>query len=255
MLATRVLPEDHFRLLLDRLGQLSAQNADLLELAIDGSLVQAERFGGRGYVLTFFLALHPQAGRLLYQTYQLASAGPRYQLQPHVEFLLSALLMWYLSCAVIARLMPRPPGDPGSTELAEVNRRAVFALGALASGFLNPLYQTLRTLLRFYLALTLPLYIQMASQILAGSGDPRLGALSGGVFPYENLALVVVQAGAALALLGLALSALTLGLRAAFPVSRARAFAASALGLGVGLGVTEAAVSLLALILAPTGLL
>jgi hypothetical protein len=247
MLATRVLPDDHFRLLLDRLGQLSAQNADLLGLAIDGSLVQAERFGGRGYMLTFFLALHPQAGALLYQTYQLASAGPRYALQPHVEFLLSALLLWYLSCAVMARLMPRPPGDP--------NRRAVFALGALASGFLNPLYQALRTLLRFYLALTLPLYIQMASRILTGSADPRLGALSGGVFPYENLALVVVQAGGALALLGLALGALTLGLRAAFAVSKARAFAAAGLGLGVGLGLTEAAVSLLALILAPTGLL
>jgi hypothetical protein len=94
------------------------------------------------------------------------------------------------------------------------------------------------------LALTLSLYIQMAGQMLTGSGDPSLGALSGGVFPYENLALA-----------GLALGALALGLRAAFPVSKTRALAASALGLGVGLGVSEAVVSILALILAPTGLL
>jgi hypothetical protein len=91
--------------------------------------------------------------------------------------------------------------------------------------------------------------------MLTGSADPRLGELSGGVFPYENLALVVVQVVVSLALAGLTLGALTLGLRAAFPVSKARALAASALGLGVGLGVTEAAVSLVALILASTGFL
>jgi hypothetical protein len=247
MLAVRVLPEDRFKLLLDRLGQLSTQNADLLALAIDGSLTQAERFGGRGYILSFFTALHPQAGSLLYQTYQLAYAGPNYELQPHVEFLLSTLLLWYLTCTIVARFVPGLPGD--------ANKRTVFAIGAFLWGFLNPLYQSFNTLLRFYLALTLPVYIQMAGQVFSGTAPPGLAELSGGVFPYENLMLVLVQVTVSLALVGLALGALTLGIRAVFHVSKLRAFAASVIGLGVGLGITEAIVSILVLVLAPTGLL
>ena len=246
MLAVRVLPEERFTVLLERLRELSTEKADLLSLAIDGSLMQAERFGGRAYLLSFFTALNPHAGPLLYQSYQVAYAGPRYALQPHVEFLLTTLLFWYLACAIAARLLPLATGSA---------RHAVFAVGALVCGFLYPLYQAFNTLLRFYLAVTLPIYIPMASQVLSEPPPPGLLEFSGGVFSYENLMLALVQVIVSLALLGAAASALTMGVRAVIPVSKQRAVTASIAGLVLGLGATEAAMRLLVVILVPTGLL
>jgi hypothetical protein len=246
MLAARVLPEEQFKVLLGRLGELSRDKADLLSLAIEGALTPAERFGGRGYLLSFFTALNPHAGPLLYQTYQVAYAGPTYTLQPHVEFLLGTLLFWYLGCSILARVLRLPAGGA---------RHMVFAIGALLCGFLYPLYQAFNTLLRFYLAVTLPIYVPMASQVLSTTTPPRLLDLSGGVFPYENLALVLVQAIVWLALLGVAAWALTVGVRAVIPVSKSRTVAASVAGLVLGLGLTEGAMRLLVVILAPTGLL
>jgi hypothetical protein len=246
MLAVRVLGEERFKVLLERLGEVSNEKADLLSLAIDGSLMQAERFGGRAYLLSFFTALNPHAGPLLYQSYQVAYAGPRYALQPHVEFLLSTLLFWYLACAILARFLPSPTGGA---------RHAVFAVGALVCGFFYPLYQGFNTLLRFYLAVTLPIYIPMASQVLSGPPPPGLLDFSGGVFSYENLMLALVQVMVSLALLCAAASALTMGVRAVIPVSTRRAVAASVAGLVLGIGLTEAAMRLLVVILVPTGLL
>lgn len=246
MLAVRVLPEERFTVLLERLGELSKEKADLLQLAIDGSLLQAERFGGRGYLLSFFTALNPHAGPLLYQSYQVAYAGPTYALQPHVEFLLATLLFWYLACGIVARLLPLPTGYP---------RYAVFAVGALVCGFLYPLYQGFNTLLRFYLAATLPFYIPLASQVLSATPPPGLLDFSGGVFSYENLVLGLLQLIVSLALLCAAAWALTMGVRAAVPVSKRRAVAASMAGLVLGLALTEAAMRLLVVILVPTGLL
>jgi len=246
MLAARVLPEEQFKVLLGRLGELSRDKADLLSLAIEGALTPAERFGGRGYLLSFFTALNPHAGPLLYQTYQVAYAGPAYTLQPHVEFLLGTLLFWYLACSIMARVLRLPAGGA---------RHMVFAIGALLCGFLYPLYQAFNTLLRFYLAVTLPIYIPMASQVLSTTAPPRLLDLSGGVFSYENLTLVLVQVIVSLALLGVAAWALTVGVRTVIPVSKSRAVAASVAGLVLGLGLTEGAMRLLVVILAPTGLL
>jgi hypothetical protein len=246
MLAVRVLPEERFKVLLGRLGELSREKADLLSLAIEGALTPAERFGGRGYLLSFFTALNPHAGPLLYQTYQVAYAGPTYMLQPHVEFLLGTLLFWYLGCSIMARVLRLPPSGA---------RSMVFAIGALLCGFLDPLYQAFNTLLRFYLAVTLPIYIPMASEVLSTTAPPRLLDLSGGVFSYENLTLVLVQIIMSLALLGVAAWALTVGVRAVIPVSTSRAVAASVAGLVLGLGLTEGAMRLLVVILAPTGLL
>jgi hypothetical protein len=219
----------------------------VLPLAIDGSLTRAERFGGRGYLLSFFTALNPDSGPLLYRTYQVAYAGPSYTLQPHVEFLLRTLLFWYLACTITAAILPGPP-DPH-------RRRVVFAIGALLWGFLDPLYQGFNTLLRFYLALTLPAYIPLASQLLSTTAPRGVVDVSGGVFAYENLSLALVQVMAFLALLGVTVWALTAGLRAVARVSKLRALTASVTGLALGLSVTEAAMRLLVLVLAPTGLL
>src|SRR6266581_798140 len=129
MLLTRTLPEDRFRILLQRLYELSDQNPELLRLAIDGSLTYGERFGGRAYILTFFLA-DPAKGTLLDQTHQVIAAGPHYKLQPHVEFLLRSVLLWYITCFIAARLLRSSPKYYGST---------AFVIGAYLSGFLNPL--------------------------------------------------------------------------------------------------------------------
>jgi hypothetical protein len=246
MLAVRVLSEERFKVLLGRLGELSKEKAELLSLAIAGSLTPAERFGGRGYLLSFFTALNPHAGPLLYQTYQVAYAGPRYSLQPHVEFFLSMLLVWYLACSIAVRILPVPAGSA---------RHSVFAIGALICGFLFPLYQGFNTLLRFYLAATLPVYIPVASQVISTTAPPRLLDFSGGVFAYENLVLVVVQIIVTAALLGVAAWALAAGVRSVSAVSKWRAVAASMAGLVVGLGLTDAAMRLLVMVLAPTGLL
>jgi hypothetical protein len=247
MLAVRVLPEDRFALLLERVAQLAKDQPDRLARAIDGSLAGPERFGGRGYLLSFFTALHPQRGALLYQTYQISYAGPVYQLPPYIDFIAGTVLLWYLVCALAALLA-------GARGL-HAARRNVFAAGALVWGFLGPLYEVFKTLLRFYLAFTLPAYIPPASALLAAPPPPGLVSISGGVFPYENLALVVVQAAATLAVIGVALATFTEGLRRALPVPAARAAFAATVGLAVGLGLTELAMRILVLILAPTGLL
>jgi hypothetical protein len=247
MLAVRVLPEERFTVLLARLRGLAEENQDLLARAIDGSLAGPERFGGRGYLLSFFGALNPRTGPLLYQTYRITGAGPRYELPPYVDFLLRSVLVWLLVCAVITWLLPAQPAD--------IDTRTVFAVGALLWGFLAPLYELVHTLLRFYLAATLPAFVPAAAQLMSESAPPSLVALSGGVFPYENLGLVAVQAGVALGLSLYALTALAVGLRAGFHVSTARAVAATAIGLGVGLGLTELTARIVVLVLAPTGLL
>jgi hypothetical protein len=246
MLAVRVLSEERFKVLLERLRQLSVEKPQVLQLAIDGS-PGVERFGGRGYLLSFFMSLNPQMGPLFFQTSQLAYAGPNYQLQPHVEFLLSSLLVWFLACAFIARFMPSVPGDP--------RKQSVFAMGALLWGVLNPLYQSFNTLLRFYLAATLPAYVPLASQMLSTAPPTGLAEVSGGIFPYENLALGTVRIIMALSVLGMAIGVLSVGLRSVFHVSKTRAIEASAGGVFLGLGVTEGAMRIIAIILAPTGLL
>lgn len=230
MLALRVLPEDRFRLMLERLADLKQHNPELLIVAVDGSLARGERFGGRGYILTFFLALDPRGGALLHDTWQLTSIGMKRELPPHVDFLLRNLLLWWLTGFLVSRLA----GD----------RRTPFAIAALLVGFLSPLYQAYTTLVHLYLAATLPAYIRHAS----------LGVL-GGVFPFENLLLAGARMLGPAVLVGFAVAALAAGLRSACGVSRERAWTAAALGTGLALGFAEAATFVLTLVLAPTGLL
>jgi len=232
MLALRVLPEPRFRLLLDRLADLKVSNPELLTLAVDGSLARGERFGGRGYILTFFLALDPGRGALLHDTWQLTSVGPKRELPPHVDFLLRNLLLWYLTGFLVSRLV------------RTADRRTPFAVAACLVGFLSPLWQAYTTLVHLYLAATLPAFIRHAS----------LG-LFGEVFPFENLLLAAVRTIGPAVLVGFAVAALAAGLQSACGVSRNRAWTAAALGTGLALGFAEAAMFVLTLILAPTGLL
>jgi hypothetical protein len=226
---------------------LAVEDPELLSLAIDGSLTHGDRFGGRGYILIFFLALDAQTGPLLHQTHQLTYAGPQYKLKPHVDFLLRTVLLWLLTCAFIARLMPGATSNDG--------RRTIFLMGAYLAGFLTPIVQGFNTLLHFYLAFTLPAYIHEVSQLITGAGQTELGLLSGGVFPFENLALGVVRGVTPLLFVALAMGALAAGIQRAGGVSRARAWIMAGLGIAAGLGLTEGVAYLLVLILAPTGLL
>jgi hypothetical protein len=232
MLALRVLPEPRFRHMLERLADLKQSNPELLTIAMDGSLARGERFGGRGYILTFFLALDPGSGPFLHDSWQLTSIGPKRELPPHVDFLLRNILLWYLTGFLVSRLLQT--GD----------RRTPFAMAAFLVGFLSPLYQAYTTIVHLYLAATLPAYIRHAS----------LGVL-GGVFPFENLLLAAARTIGPALLVGFAVAALAAGLQSAGAVSRNRAWTAAALGTGLALGFAEAATFLLTLILAPTGLL
>jgi hypothetical protein len=238
MLALRVLPEARFRSMLDRLADLKQSNPELLALAIDGSFEHGERFGGRGYILTFFLALDPRGGALLHETWQLTSIGPKRELPPHVDFLLRNVLLWLLTGWIVSRLA-------GARD-----RRTPYAIAAGLVGFLSPLYQAYTTAVHLYLAATLPAYIRHASL-----GIQDLGLFSGGVFPFENLLLTAAGMLGPAVLVGFAVAALVAGLQSACAVSRERAWTAAALGLGLALGFAEAATFLLTLVLAPTGLL
>ena len=230
MLALRVLPEDRFRLMLERLADLKQNNPELLTIAVDGSLARGERFGGRHYILTFFMALDPQRGAWLHDTWQLTSIGMKRELPPHVDFLLRNLLLWWLTGFLVSRFA----GD----------RRTTFAMAALLVGFLSPLYQAYTTLVHLYRAATLPAFIRHASLDLLG-----------GVFPFENLLLAAAKAVGPALLVGFAVAALATGLQSACGVSRDRAWTAAVLGTGLALGLAEAATFLLTLVLAPTGLL
>jgi hypothetical protein len=235
MLALRVLPEPRFRHMLERLADLKQSNPELLTLAIDGSFAHGERFGGRGYILTFFLALDPGSGPFLHDTWQLTSIGPKRELPPHVDFLLRNILLWYLTGFLVSRLVRT--GD----------RRTPFAMAAFLVGFLSPLYQAYTTIVHLYLAATLPAYIRHASLGVIGG--------VGGVFPFENLLLAAARMIGPALLVGFAVAALAAGLQSAGAVSRNRAWTAAVLGTGLALGFAEAATFLLTLILAPTGLL
>jgi hypothetical protein len=142
---------------------------------------------------------------------------------------------------------------PGAT--SNDGKRAIFLMGAYLVGFLTPIVQGFNTLLHFYLAFTLPAYIHEVSQLITGAGQTELGLLSGGVFPFENLALGIVRGVTPLLFVALAMGALAAGIQRAGGVSRARAWIMAGLGIAAGLGLTEGVAYLLVLILAPTGLL
>jgi hypothetical protein len=247
MLVTRAVSADGFNALRQRIGALAQEDPELLKLAIDGSLTHGDRFGGRGYLLTFFSALDPVKGKLLHQTYQLVYAGPQYQLQPHLDFLLRTVLFWYLTCFAAARVL----------RISQVARddKTVFEVGAYLLGFLNPLFQAFDALVHFYLAATLPLYVSKASDLMTGAGGIELMQLSGGVFPYENLILGTVRIVAWLVFAAVAATLLATGIQSAYRIGKAKALAIGSLGLAIGLGATEVLTGLVVLILAPTGLL
>jgi hypothetical protein len=247
MLAVRVLPEAGFQRMLLRVRELSAKDPDFLEHAIKGSQTFGGRFGGRAYILSFFMALDPRMVSLLQQTRQIVDIGPKYELKPHIDFLLRAILLWYLTCYVISRFMPAQPNDK--------KRLAVFTVGAYLAGFLNPLIQAFHTLVEIYLAIVLPKYIEKASHLLVNPEISDLGQFTSGVFPFENLMLVAINTVVPLVIVAIAIGAFVSGTRSAYQVSRSKAWAATCIGLALGFGSTELVGRLVVMILAPTGLL
>jgi hypothetical protein len=246
LLAVRILPEDKFQRLLERLRELSVQEPRLLEEAIKGTWTFGDRLGGRGYILSFFLDIHPRVIALHRQLpLEMANVGPKYKLQPHVDFLLRTIMLWCVTCYCIARFTAAPARD----------KKSVFVIGAYLTGFLYPIFQASLALLNIYFAMTLPAYIQQAGPLLTNAAIPDLVKLSAGVFPFENLLIVVVKIAIPLLVIGIGMHAFVGGLTRAYQISAKPAWAAVGAGFGIGLGGAEGLSRLITLILAPTGLL
>lgn len=246
MLAVRILPEDRFQRMLQRARELSERNPDYLERAIKGPLASSDRFGGRGHILSFFLALDPRVSAFLPQIQQMADIGPKYELKAHVDFLLRATILWLLTCYVILRFMPSRQDPQGL---------APFVIGAYLVGFVTPLIESVRTLVHTYLAIVLPPYIAKASGLLMGQGPSDLGQVTGGLYPFENLLLFAVRLAVPVAAAAVALSAFVNGTQSAYGIARNKAWAAASVGLGTGLGATELVSGFMVMILARSGLL
>jgi len=275
VLLVRTLPEAQFGTLLERVRALGQSDPDLLEHAVRGTLLAGSSglsgsnpgWGGRGYVLDLFAALDPRTGALLRGARDLAGAGTRYELKPHVRFLAHNVLLWSLVCATTAALLPRTP-DGG-------RRRGVLIAGAYLVGFLSPLFQAALTAQSVYLAATLPAYVRLAGDAFLAA-PPAGGALDGlvpaqsaaaaallspggGVFPGEHLLFVLFRVALVLLAAGWATAGLAAGVRGipglAGRVSAPRAWGAAGAGLLAGLGLSELALGALVQILAPTGLL
>ncbi len=201
----------------------------------------------RGYVLSLFMALDPNLGTLIQQSRDLASVGTTYELKPHVDFLLRNVLLWAAVGYAVSRILP-PNTDGG--------RRAVFIVGSYLVGVLGPLFYLAMTLVNAYLAASLPTYVLLVDGIFTGAGDPsNLDQISGGIFPYENLMLLLINLTVPLAIIGVAVGAIAVGIRSASSISRGHAVGAAGFGIAVGLGTIEIVAGLLVLLLAPTGLL
>lgn len=246
ILIVHTLPEERFQRLLGRLRELSDNNPDLLEQAIKGSLTPDDKVDSRRRISNFFFALDPRAGPLLHATHAMVSLVPRYELKPHVDFLLRNLLLWYLTCWMVSWFMPRRVNDP--------RRRAAFTIGAYLVGFLGPIVQTFKTLVNVYLVTTLPHYVRTVSYILeAEASAPSPWSL--GAVPFERLALLVGNLLFRVVLVGIAIGAFFIGTRSVYGMSKARALVAAVLGVAVGLVGMNVVGRLLVILLAPTGLL
>jgi len=252
ILITRVVPDAHFRLVIDRLRALAKDEPAVLELAVRGRVGERPRSAGRARVTEFLLALDPRMGRLWHETGQItrgmvADVLPRYRLKPHVDFLIRNALAWYVACALIAvglAARTRPPG-----------KAPVFALGARLVGVLAPAVQALVAVGALYPVATLPAYVTlMSAWALEGSPGP-LGLFSHGVVPFEILLLVVARGLLWLGPTVFAIAAFSAGVRAAYQVSRRQAVMVAAVGVLVALAAMDVAAGLVALVLAPTGLL
>jgi hypothetical protein len=254
VLVLRTLPEDRFRRLVSRLRELTERSPDVLEAAIRPPAYLADAFGGRMRVWVLFSALDPGTGTRLAEMHQaLRPLGTlrRYELKPHIDFLLRSALLWYLACALVSVLMRNRVG-PG-------DQHAPFLAGACLVGFLGPVSQTFVTLLSIaetaYVTHDLPRYVETVSQLFL---DGRPVGTPGTPVQVGFSDLLAFTFGRHLVLLtsaGLAMAALVAALRTAYGVSRGRALAVAITGVGIGLLGMQAVGDLLVFLLAPTGLL
>jgi hypothetical protein len=246
----RALPEEAFQHLLTRFRAVGESSPDLLEQAIKGSLAPGQGNdvqSSRSYVLWLFMALDPTMGALLQQTRDLANVGTRYELKPHVDFLLRSLLLWFIVAYAASRVL---------VSRMEDGQRVVLVIGSYLVGFLSPLFYLAMTCLNLYLAASLPAYVLLVNAVFSGASEPSsINQVSGGIFPHENLMLVLINLAVPAIVIGLAVGALAVGIRSAGAISRGRAFGAAVFGVVVGLGAIEAVAGMLIVLLAPTGLL
>lgn len=246
ILIVRTLPEDRFRRMLDRLRDLAEKEPDLLEQAIKGSLTFDDRVDSRQRILYFFYALDPEKGTLLHRTREIVSILPKYELKPHVDFLIRNILLWYFACYTISWFM--------QLRLNDGNKRAVFVIGAYLLGFLGPVVETFRTLGSIYLVTTLPNYVQRVSYFLMeaeATGTSTTRSFVSSDILLFLLGIILVRWAPVV----IAIGVFFIGTRSAYQVSKARALTAATIGVGVGLMAMEVVGRLVVMLLAPTGLL
>jgi hypothetical protein len=251
ILVMRVLSDSQFRVVLDRLRALAKDEPARLELIVKGRTGDRPRAVGRARVSEFLLASHPQVGRVWHEAGQLtrgmvADVAPRFRLKPHVDFLVRNALAWYVGCALVAVVLAagrRPPG-----------KATIFALGARLVGVLAPAVQALVAVGAIYHVVTLPAFVRLMGAYAVEGTPPSLNLVSGGVVPFEILILVLARVLLGLIATVFAIAALAVGVRAAYQVSTGRAVTAAAVGVLLALAAMDAAAAVVAVVLAPTGL-
>ena len=251
VLITRAIPEARFERVVDRLRELAQSAPAELELAVRGAARGEAAARGRGRIVELFLTLDARnaarlgrAERLTRMTVAPLLSG--YRAKPHVDFLLRSLLFWCVACWVIARALRgiaagRDAGD-------------VFAVGASVVGFVGPIAQALGLVGAVYAVVTLPAAVLTVSEDLMANESPRLAQLSSGIFPFENLILLVGGLLLWLVPAALATGGFASAVGRLYPISRRYALAASATGVIVGLLAADTAAGAVGGLLARAGL-
>jgi hypothetical protein len=250
-LIVRVLPDDRFDKMIERLQHLSVAHPDMVRSVLGTSEFFGDGFGGRSFALGFLLLLGANDPTIFQKVHEIGDLGPKYQLKPHVEFLLRLLIAWYVTCFVTTRLLRRWDN--------RTNTAVVFAVGAYLVGVATPVLQAFHAARNIYLASVLPRYIEKASCLLVSPAAPdcrgALAGLAGGIFPFENLGLGLAGIGIPTSIAAIAVFAFAGGLEGGCRLSARKAWAVTGIGLGLGLIVGEIASDFGVFALAASGLL
>ena len=246
VILVRSLPDDSFKVLLQKLEEFARDDPDLLEKVIKGSVRPDQKFDSRGRIMTFFTALDPKQRVFLHQLGETGEVLPKFEVKPHIEFLLQSILLWLCACKIITWFMPRASNEKG---------RPVFTIGAYLLGFLAPIVLALHALGHIYLAATLPGYaLRMgALHLEAGTGG---GAIPGASFDPMDYALF--YSGTIIGRwlpFAFAIAAFAVGTMSAYRITRGRALVAATTGIAGGLGGAGVMSRLILGLLAPTGLI
>jgi hypothetical protein len=244
VLITRQLPEQRFRLMLERLRDLSEKEPEVLELVVKGPSAREHRITSSARIMEFFMTLAPGAGAKFHTADLAMAQWSKYRLQPHVEYLVRNLLFWYVAGLVVWACMPRT-GTPSYT------RKTAFTVGAYVLGFLAPILEATAIPTTISNVTRLPIFLDklsacfleeigcvVADVMLAGTTWSRMVTME----ILEDVPIVI------------GLVVLWIGVRRVYRVAPLRVVLAVLAGVLVAWGATEAGVTIAAKLLGPTGL-